>query len=67
MSVDKTINVFDGKVGERIVFDSQTGEFLRTLPMESAHQKGIYGVGWDPDNQHFYTASADDTVKVIEE
>ena len=56
MSVDKTINVFDGKVGKRIVFDSQTGEFLRTLPMESAHQKGIYGVGWDPDNQHFYTA-----------
>ena len=63
---DKTINLFDGKVFYCfILFDEQTGEYLKTLPADNAHTKGLYGVGWDTDSTHIYTASADCTVKVL--
>ena len=42
----------------------QTGQYLRTLNAENGHTKGLYGVGWDSDCQHVYTASADCTIKV---
>ena len=63
---DKTINIFDGKVSSiLLILDEQTGEYIKTLPAENAHTKGLYGVGWDTDSTHIYTASADCTVKVL--
>ena len=44
--------------------DGKTGEFKYALPAEGRHTKGIYGVAWEADSQHIYTASADDTIKV---
>ena len=44
--------------------NAQTGQYLRTLNAENGHTKGLYGVGWDSDCQHVYTASADCTIKV---
>ena len=46
------------------VVEGKTGEFKYALPAEGGHTKGIYGVGWESDSQHIYTASADDTIKV---
>ena len=64
VSGDKTVNVFEGKVWVGTVSDAQTGQYLRTLNAENGHTKGVYGVGWDTDCQHVYTASADCTIKV---
>lgn len=61
---DKTINLFEGKVGTCTLTHPQTGEYLRTFSATNGHTKGLYGVGWDADSKHVYTVSADCTVKV---
>lgn len=54
VSSDKTIQIFDGKTGEKQgVFDTAGG-----------HSGSIYSVAWSPDSKTIATASADKTVKI---
>lgn len=53
------------RLGVKRKTHNQTGEYLRTLPTEQGHKKGLYGVGWDTDSKHIYTASADCSIKVL--
>lgn len=54
VSSDKTIQIFDGKTGEK------QGTFDTT----GAHTGSIYSVAWSPDNKTIATSSGDKTVKI---